>query len=54
MQNSSRDNFCPDDEVTTEMDNKRILWSTGDMVANRPALSRWHPDYREEFENFPG
>ena len=46
--------ICPDDEVTTEMDNKRFLWSTGDMVANRPALSRWHPDYCEEFENYSG
>jgi hypothetical protein len=46
--------ICPDDEVTTEMDNKRFLWSAGDMVANRPALSRWHPDYCEEFENFSG
>ena len=46
--------ICPDDEVTTEMDSKRFLWSAGDMVANRPALSRWHPDYCEEFENFSG
>jgi hypothetical protein len=46
--------ICPDDEVTTEMDNKRFLWAAGDMVANRPALSRWHPDYCEEFEGFSG
>lgn len=46
--------ICPDDEVTTEMDNKRFLWAAGDMVANRPALSRWHPDYREEFEKYSG
>jgi len=46
--------ICPDDEVTTEMDNKRFLWAAGDMVANRPALSRWHPDYREEFTSYSG
>ena len=46
--------ICPDDEVTAEMDNKRFLWTAGDMVANRPALSRWHPDYREEFESYSG
>jgi NAD(P)-dependent dehydrogenase (short-subunit alcohol dehydrogenase family) len=44
--------ICPDDEVTTEMDNKRFLWAAGDMVANRPALSRWHPDYCKEFEKY--
>jgi hypothetical protein len=36
------------------MDNKRFLWAAGDIVANRPALSRWHSDYGEEFENFSG
>ncbi len=46
--------ICRDDEVTAEMDNKRFLWAAGDMVANRPALSRWHPDYREEFESYSG
>lgn len=44
--------ICPDNEVTPEMDRKRILWAAGDMVNNRPALSRWHPDYAEEFEAF--
>jgi len=40
---------CPDDEVTPEMDRKRILWAAGDIVDNRPPLSRWHPDYTEAF-----
>jgi len=44
--------LCPDDEVTPEMDRKRILWAAGDVVENRPPLSRWHPDYREAFEKF--
>ncbi len=39
--------LCPDDEVTTEMDHKRIIWGAGDVVENRPPLSRWHPDYQE-------
>jgi hypothetical protein len=34
------------------MDRKRILWSAGDLVENRPALSRWHPDYAREFAQF--
>jgi NAD(P)-dependent dehydrogenase (short-subunit alcohol dehydrogenase family) len=43
---------CPDDEVTPEMDNRRILWAAGDIVENRPALSRWHPDYVAAFDQF--
>lgn len=41
--------ICPDDETTPEMDRKRILWQAFDMVENRPALSRWHPDYKDAF-----
>jgi NAD(P)-dependent dehydrogenase (short-subunit alcohol dehydrogenase family) len=44
--------LCADDEVTPEMDRKRILWTAGDIVDNRPPLSRWHPDYAEAFEKF--
>lgn len=51
----ARDDFfiiCPDDETTSEMDKKRLLWNALDIVRNRPALSRWHPDYKEEFAAF--
>jgi NAD(P)-dependent dehydrogenase (short-subunit alcohol dehydrogenase family) len=44
--------LCPDNEVTREIDNKRIQWAAEDIIKNRPALSRWHPDYREAFEQF--
>jgi NAD(P)-dependent dehydrogenase (short-subunit alcohol dehydrogenase family) len=44
--------ICPDDETTPEMDRKRILWQALDMVENRPALSRWHPDYADAFAAF--
>ncbi len=44
--------LCPDGEVTPDMDRKRILWSAGDLVENRPALSRWHPDYTKAFDAF--
>lgn len=44
--------ICPDDEVTPEIDKKRILWAAGDIVHNRPPLSRWHPEYGDEFEQF--
>lgn len=39
--------ICPDDEVTAEMDAKRILWAAQDITENRPPLSRWHPDFAE-------
>jgi len=41
--------LCPDNEVTREMDEKRIAWAAGDLIENRPALSRWHPDFAEAF-----
>lgn len=44
--------LCPDGEVTAEMDRKRILWGAGDITENRPALSRWHPEYAKRFEEF--
>lgn len=39
--------ICPDDEVTAEMDARRILWAAEDITENRPPLSRWHPDFAE-------
>jgi len=44
--------ICPDDEVSSEMDRMRILWSAGDITENRPPLSRWHPDYAKAFAAF--
>jgi len=44
--------ICPDGEVTAEMDAKRMAWATGDIVSNRPPLSRWHADYKKAFEDF--
>lgn len=41
--------LCPDNSVTREMDEKRIEWAAGDLIENRPALSRWHPDYEAAF-----
>jgi NAD(P)-dependent dehydrogenase (short-subunit alcohol dehydrogenase family) len=44
--------LCPDNEIAREEDERRILWAAGDMVENRPALSRWHPDYKDAFAAF--
>jgi len=42
--------LCPDNDVTREIDERRIAWAAGDIIENRPALSRWHPDYAPAFE----
>jgi len=44
--------LCPDNEVTRSLDERRILWAAGDIVENRPPLSRWHPDYGAAFAGF--
>jgi hypothetical protein len=44
--------LCPDNAVTREMDEKRIRWAADDLIENRPALSRWHPDHKDAFERF--
>jgi NAD(P)-dependent dehydrogenase (short-subunit alcohol dehydrogenase family) len=41
--------LCPDNDVTRETDAKRMAWAMGDIIENRPALSRWHPDWAERF-----
>jgi NAD(P)-dependent dehydrogenase (short-subunit alcohol dehydrogenase family) len=43
---------CPDNDVTRETDNRRILWAAQDITENRPALSRWHSDYSAAFQKF--
>ncbi|HCM7228960.1 TPA: SDR family oxidoreductase [Klebsiella aerogenes] len=44
--------ICPDNAVTSEIDAKRIMWAAQDMLDNRPALSRWHPDWKTAFERW--
>lgn len=44
--------LCPDNDATRELDNKRMAWAMGDLIENRPALSRWHTDFQAEFEKF--
>jgi NAD(P)-dependent dehydrogenase (short-subunit alcohol dehydrogenase family) len=44
--------LCPDNDVTRAMDEKRMQWMANDLILNRPALSRWHPDFKDAFEAF--
>ena len=42
--------LCPDNDVDRATDEKRMAWTMGDVIENRPALSRWHPDWKAAFE----
>jgi NAD(P)-dependent dehydrogenase (short-subunit alcohol dehydrogenase family) len=42
--------LCPDNDVPRALDEKRIAWAAGDIVENRPPLSRWHADYEAKFK----
>ena len=44
--------ICPDNDATRELDEQRIAWAAGDIIANRPPLSRWHKDYAAAFMKF--
>jgi NAD(P)-dependent dehydrogenase (short-subunit alcohol dehydrogenase family) len=44
--------LCPDNDVTRQMDERRIQWAADDLIMNRPALSRWHPDFKDAFQKF--
>jgi NAD(P)-dependent dehydrogenase (short-subunit alcohol dehydrogenase family) len=44
--------LCQDNETTRDQDEKRILWAARDLIENRPALSRWHPDWKDAFDRF--
>lgn len=41
--------LCPDNAVTPAIDAGRVRWAADDIAENRPALSRWHPAWRDRF-----
>ena len=44
--------LCPDNDVDEIRDKRRAEWAIGDVIENRPALSRWHPEFAEAFAAF--
>ena len=55
MERLARGDFyilCQDNETTPEQDAKRVAWAAGDVIENRPALSRWHTDWQDAFARF--
>ncbi|MEO8532054.1 MAG: SDR family oxidoreductase, partial [Deltaproteobacteria bacterium] len=41
--------LCPDNDADRALDEKRIAWAAGDIIENRPPLSRWHKDWGQKF-----
>ena len=42
--------LCPDNETSRALDERRMAWAIGDIIDNRPPLSRWHKDYADAFK----
>ena len=46
--------ICPDNDVTEEMDRKRLAWAAGDILERDVPLSRWEQTgkYKQEFAEY--
>ncbi|KIO02792.1 hypothetical protein M404DRAFT_147448 [Pisolithus tinctorius Marx 270] len=44
--------ICPDNETTRDLDQLRIMWAASDVVERRPALSRWHKDWKPLYDEY--
>ncbi|KAF8957266.1 hypothetical protein BDZ97DRAFT_1847428 [Flammula alnicola] len=44
--------LVPDNETKREVDQLRIMWAAADIAEGRPALSRWHPNYKALYEEY--
>ncbi|KAI1127983.1 hypothetical protein F5Y10DRAFT_265553 [Nemania abortiva] len=44
--------LCPDNDVTEDMDKKRMQWNTDDALLGRPPLSRWREEYKDQFKEY--
>lgn len=44
--------ICPDNDVDRETDNLRMTWAMQDITEGRAPLSRWHPEYKDQFNAF--
>jgi hypothetical protein len=44
--------IAPDNETSPHLDRLKMQWAMDDVTQGRPALSRWHPDFKREYEEF--
>ncbi|RDA92666.1 hypothetical protein CP533_3731 [Ophiocordyceps camponoti-saundersi (nom. inval.)] len=42
--------ICPDNDVSEETDKRRMLWTVGDIVEERPPLTRWREEWKQKAE----
>lgn len=40
------------DDVKWELDQARMRYNLDDILLKRPALSRWNPEYAEQYNQF--
>lgn len=44
--------ICPDNEIDSKTDKARMTWAMQDITEDRPPLSRWHPEWDDDFQKF--
>jgi short-subunit dehydrogenase len=44
--------ICPDNEIDALADKARMTWAMQDIMEDRPPMSRWHPEWKGEFDKF--
>ena len=44
--------LCPDNDTRRRLDEKRMQWRADVLIKNRPALSRWHPQFLKTYQRF--
>jgi hypothetical protein len=44
--------IVPDNETSPQLDQLRMRWAAEDVSENRPALSRWHPEWKARFDEY--
>ncbi|PPQ92913.1 hypothetical protein CVT25_009178, partial [Psilocybe cyanescens] len=44
--------LVPDNETKREVDQLRIMWAAADVAEGRPALSRWHANWKALYEEY--
>ncbi|KAF3766329.1 hypothetical protein M406DRAFT_356286 [Cryphonectria parasitica EP155] len=44
--------LCPDDQVTEELDRKRMLWGASDAIEGRPPLTRWRDEWKDKHQKW--
>lgn len=44
--------ICPDNDVSESLDKARMAWAADDLILDRPALTRWREEWKNESESW--